>query len=145
MMPASTIEQHQEESSTNGAIQGRSGPFANLRGVQWRVNLGILPPSSSIDDLRRVTADSRRRYAGLRRRLLVDPHLPKDGSNSPDPVMDNPLSQNPVFAVQLLASEIAHGVASFGVLSLKKWLTRTYHVYIQNMGVTSRHLDAKAC
>ncbi|KAJ0031233.1 hypothetical protein Pint_14022 [Pistacia integerrima] len=95
MMPASTIEQHQEESSTNGAIPGRSGPFANLRGVQWRVNLGILPPSSSIDDLRRVTADSRRRYAGLRRRLLVDPHLPKDGSNSPDPIMDNPLSQNP--------------------------------------------------
>lgn len=71
--------------------------FANLRGVQWRVNLGILPssPSSSIDDLRRVTADSRRRYAGLRRRLLIDPHMPKDGSTSPDLVIDNPLSQNP--------------------------------------------------
>ncbi|XP_044463966.1 uncharacterized protein LOC123194685 [Mangifera indica] len=97
MMPASTIEQHQEESSSNGVVSGRSGRFANLRGVQWRVNLGILPhsSSSSIDDLRRVTADSRRRYAGLRRSLLVDPHFPKDGSNSPDPVMDNPLSQNP--------------------------------------------------
>ncbi|KAJ6296435.1 hypothetical protein OIU78_024312 [Salix suchowensis] len=35
------------------------------------------------------------RYAGLRRRLLVDPHLSKDGRNSPDPVIDNPLSQNP--------------------------------------------------
>lgn len=35
--------------------------FGNLRGVQWRMGLGILPPSSTIDDLRRVTADSRRR------------------------------------------------------------------------------------
>lgn len=35
------------------------------------------------------------RYAALRRQLLVDPHVPKDGSNSPDLVMDNPLSQNP--------------------------------------------------
>lgn len=31
----------------------------------------------------------------MRRRLLVEPHVPKDGSNSPDLVMDNPLSQNP--------------------------------------------------
>ncbi|KAL7193947.1 hypothetical protein ACSBR2_025563 [Camellia fascicularis] len=73
--------------------------FADLRGVQWRIDLGILPSlsssSSTFDDLRRVTADSRRRYAGLRRRLLVEPHIPKDGSNSPDLVMDNPLSQNP--------------------------------------------------
>lgn len=35
------------------------------------------------------------RYASLRRRLLIDPHLPKDGSKSPDLTMDNPLSQNP--------------------------------------------------
>jgi hypothetical protein len=35
------------------------------------------------------------RYAGLRRRLLVDPHMSKEGSSSPDPVIDNPLSQNP--------------------------------------------------
>lgn len=35
------------------------------------------------------------RYAALRRQLLVDPHVSKDGSNSPDLVMDNPLSQNP--------------------------------------------------
>ncbi|XP_073149350.1 uncharacterized protein [Henckelia pumila] len=76
---------------------GGSRRFVDLRGVQWRVDLGILPsyPSSSIDDLRRVTANSRRRYAALRRQLLVDPHVPKDGSNSPDLVMDNPLSQNP--------------------------------------------------
>ncbi|KAG2692020.1 hypothetical protein I3760_08G033700 [Carya illinoinensis] len=75
--------------------------FAHLRSVQWRINLGVLPSSSSsssssfIDDLRRLTADSRRRYAGLRRRLLVDPHSPKDRSSSSDLVMDNPLSQNP--------------------------------------------------
>ncbi|KAL3375933.1 hypothetical protein AABB24_002730 [Solanum stoloniferum] len=69
----------------------------DLRGVQWRIDLGILPSSldSSIHDLRRVTADCRRRYASLRRQLLIDPHVPKDGSNSPDFVMDNPLSQNP--------------------------------------------------
>ncbi|XP_031496566.1 uncharacterized protein LOC116261824 isoform X2 [Nymphaea colorata] len=36
--------------------------FCNLRGVQWRINLGVLPSiSSSIDDLRRVAADCRRR------------------------------------------------------------------------------------
>ncbi|CAH8355348.1 unnamed protein product [Eruca vesicaria subsp. sativa] len=71
--------------------------FEKLRGVRWRINLGILPssPSSSIDELRRVTADSRRRYAALRRRLLIDPHLPKKGINSPDLTIDNPLSQNP--------------------------------------------------
>ncbi|KAL0308289.1 UNVERIFIED_CONTAM: TBC1 domain family member 5B [Sesamum radiatum] len=71
--------------------------FADLRGVQWRIDLGILPssPSASVDDLRRVTANSRRRYATLRRRLLVDPHVPKDGGSSPDLVIDNPLSQNP--------------------------------------------------
>lgn len=68
--------------------------FGHLRGVRWRINLEILPSfSSSIDDLRRVTADSRRRYASLRRRLLV--HLPKGSSNSPDLVVDDPLSQNP--------------------------------------------------
>ncbi|KAG2299610.1 hypothetical protein Bca4012_011182 [Brassica carinata] len=71
--------------------------FEKLRGVRWRINLGILPssPSSTIDELRRVTADSRRRYAALRRRLLIDPHLPKKGINSPDLTIDNPLSQNP--------------------------------------------------
>uniref|UniRef100_A0A6N2KH15 Rab-GAP TBC domain-containing protein n=1 Tax=Salix viminalis TaxID=40686 RepID=A0A6N2KH15_SALVM len=79
------------------AREGIWSRFENLRGVQWRIDLGILPSpsSSSVDDLRRVTAESRRRYAGLRRRLLVDPHLSKDGRSSPDPVIDNPLSQNP--------------------------------------------------
>ncbi|XP_010277232.1 PREDICTED: TBC1 domain family member 5 homolog B-like [Nelumbo nucifera] len=74
---------------------GGESRFSNLRSVQWRINLGILPSSSSIEELRRVTADTRRRYAGLRRRLLVDPHFLKEGNNSPDLIMDNPLSQNP--------------------------------------------------
>lgn len=40
--------------------------FANLRGVQWRVNLGVLPfQASSIDDLRKATAESRRRLASV--------------------------------------------------------------------------------
>ncbi|KAK7281167.1 hypothetical protein RIF29_08908 [Crotalaria pallida] len=84
------------------SVSRRSAPenrrrFGDLRGLQWRINLGVLPSSdsTSIDDLRRVTADSRRRYASLRRRLLVEPHVPKDGSRSPNLAIDNPLSQNP--------------------------------------------------
>ncbi|URE30042.1 RabGAP TBC domain-containing protein [Musa troglodytarum] len=70
--------------------------FSSLRGVRWRIDLGILPKSpASIDDIRRVAADSRRRYAHLRRRLIVDPHLSKDESKSPDLIVDNPLSQSP--------------------------------------------------
>ncbi|KAI3701728.1 hypothetical protein L6452_27022 [Arctium lappa] len=69
--------------------------FWDLRGVQWRTDLGVLPSSSSVDDVRRVTANSRRSYAALRRRLLIDPLIPKDGSNFPDLTMDNPLSQDP--------------------------------------------------
>lgn len=85
------------ESTVVVVVEESSRRFGDLRGVQWRIDLGILPssPSSTIDDLRRVTANSRRRYASLRRHLLIDPHVPKDGSNSPDPVIDNPLSQNP--------------------------------------------------
>ncbi|CAL4999768.1 unnamed protein product [Urochloa decumbens] len=71
--------------------------FANLRSVRWRVHLGILPasPEASVDELRRATADSRRRYVSLRRRLMVDPHLPKEEDRSSNLVVDNPLSQNP--------------------------------------------------
>ncbi|KAM7267723.1 hypothetical protein ACFE04_009889 [Oxalis oulophora] len=73
----------------------------NLRSVKWRVDLGILPSSSSssIDDFRRATADSRRRYARLRRRLLFNSHLNnKEYQYDRGPnnlVIDNPLSQNP--------------------------------------------------
>ncbi|KAI4376821.1 hypothetical protein MLD38_014537 [Melastoma candidum] len=71
--------------------------FLDLRGVRWRIHLGVLPssPSSTIGDLRRFSADSRRRYASLRKSLLVDPHVTKDGIDSPDLSVDNPLSQNP--------------------------------------------------
>nr|CAD1832017.1 unnamed protein product [Ananas comosus var. bracteatus] len=70
--------------------------FGSLRGVRWRVDLGILPSSAaSIEEIRRVAADSRRRYASLRRQLLIDPHLLKDESKPPDPIVENPLSQNP--------------------------------------------------
>ncbi|KAK1417088.1 hypothetical protein QVD17_26210 [Tagetes erecta] len=73
--------------------------FQDLRGVQWRIDLGILPSSSSssssVDDFRRVTANSRRSYAALRRRLLINPHISKDERNFRDLVIDNPLSQNP--------------------------------------------------
>ncbi|XP_057979326.1 uncharacterized protein LOC131165484 [Malania oleifera] len=95
-LPESSLAASSKPECESPRSVGEDRRFVHLRGVQWRINLGILPSSSSsIDDLRRVTADSRRRYAGLRRRLLVDPHLPKDGSNSPGLVMDNPLSQNP--------------------------------------------------
>ncbi|PWZ53983.1 TBC1 domain family member 5 A [Zea mays] len=71
--------------------------FANLRSVRWRIDLGILPasPGASVDELRRAAADSRRRYVSLRRRLMVDPHLPKEEDRSSNLVVDNPLSQNP--------------------------------------------------
>lgn len=35
--------------------------FDDLRGVRWRIDLGILPSTSSVDEIRRVTADCRRR------------------------------------------------------------------------------------
>ncbi|KAJ3704603.1 hypothetical protein LUZ61_008308 [Rhynchospora tenuis] len=75
-------------------------PLPPLRSVTWRIHLGILPSSSSsssIDRLRRAAADSRRRYASLRRRLLTDaqPALAKDEHSTSDLSIDNPLSQNP--------------------------------------------------
>ncbi|XP_004487985.1 uncharacterized protein [Cicer arietinum] len=87
---------------SSDSVSRRSDPekrrFGDLRGLQWRINLGVLPSCSStasVDDLRRVTADCRRRYASLRRRLLVEPPIPKNGTNSQNLAMDNPLSQNP--------------------------------------------------
>ncbi|KAL5199777.1 hypothetical protein ABZP36_020980 [Zizania latifolia] len=71
--------------------------FPGLRGARWRADLGVLPGSASVstEEFRRAAADSRRRYANLRRRLLIDPHLSKDEENAPDLVVENPLSQNP--------------------------------------------------
>ncbi|KAI3709061.1 hypothetical protein L2E82_38794 [Cichorium intybus] len=103
MSPAAHVEPTtntlQESSESNESSPERTDlnnnrRFWDLRGVQWRTDLGVLPSSSSIDDVRRVTANSRRSYATLRRSHLIDP-LPKDGSNFPDLVMDNPLSQDP--------------------------------------------------
>nr|KYP62282.1 TBC1 domain family member 5 [Cajanus cajan] len=100
-MPPALSDPLSASPPSSDAVSRRSAPesrrFGDLRGLQWRINLGVLPSSTStsIDDLRRVTANCRRRYAGLRRRLLVEPHVPKDGANSPNLVIDNPLSQNP--------------------------------------------------
>lgn len=42
------------------------------------------------------------RYVSLRRRLMVDPHLPKEEDRSSNLVVDNPLSQNPgIFVLDL--------------------------------------------
>nr|GEY77875.1 hypothetical protein [Tanacetum cinerariifolium] len=93
----STTKGLPESSPEISEIEGNNVKrFWDLRGVQWRMDLGVLPPfDSSVDDVRRVTANSRRSYAALRRRLLIDPLIPKDGSNFPDVVIDNPLSQDP--------------------------------------------------
>lgn len=67
-----------------------------LRGLLWRLKLGVLPSySPSIEELRRAAADGRRRYAELRRRLLVDPHSMEEAHKSHQSNMDNPLSQDP--------------------------------------------------
>ncbi|CAM6093523.1 unnamed protein product [Calypogeia fissa] len=67
-----------------------------LRGVEWRVKLGILPGGdASVDRMRRATADGRRKYADLRRRLLVDPHIMDEDYTASQLRMDNPLSQDP--------------------------------------------------
>nr|XP_043623308.1 TBC1 domain family member 5-like isoform X2 [Erigeron canadensis] len=104
MSPSAPVEPTHNtmpESSSSGELspgKGDTGGFGDLRGVQWRIHLGILPCSSlasSVDHFRRVTANSRRSYAALRRRLLINPHISKDESKFRDLVMDNPLSQNP--------------------------------------------------
>lgn len=50
-------------SSSSPPSPQRTPCFRDLRGVRWRIDLGILPssPSASVIDLRRVTADLRRR------------------------------------------------------------------------------------
>ncbi|CAL9061782.1 unnamed protein product [Musa banksii] len=85
------------EPSMLGSSSTSQKRFPKLRGVRWRIDLGVLPSSlsASIDDLRCATADARRRYASLRRRMLMDFHLPRAVDRSPDLTMDNPLSQNP--------------------------------------------------
>uniref|UniRef100_A0A2P2KIH6 Uncharacterized protein MANES_14G157900 n=1 Tax=Rhizophora mucronata TaxID=61149 RepID=A0A2P2KIH6_RHIMU len=61
-MPPAAIEREAVELSRSKSGDDERRRFPNLRSVQWRIDLGILPSSSSsVDDLRRVTADSRRR------------------------------------------------------------------------------------
>lgn len=50
-----------ELSPERGELSRNRG-FWDLRGVQWRTDLGVLPSNSSVDDIRRVTANTRRRY-----------------------------------------------------------------------------------
>ena len=61
MVPA-LIESALPESSSERSVVVEDVRFKELRGVQWRLNLGILPLCSSVDDLRRVATDCRRRY-----------------------------------------------------------------------------------
>ncbi|KAJ8444237.1 hypothetical protein Cgig2_028118 [Carnegiea gigantea] len=112
-----------------GSVLGQSmaSKFSHLRGVRWRIDLGVLPssPSSTIDDLRRVTADSRRRYASLRKQLLIDPHVCKFGNDCQDLAIDNPLSQDPDFKMNFKGTRVQIGT---GIIfkckydySLKMW------------------------
>ncbi|KAI4344457.1 hypothetical protein L6164_011682 [Bauhinia variegata] len=59
--PSSVPSPSPESVSQGPALENRR--FGGLRGLLWRINLGVLPSSSSasIDDLRRAAADSRRR------------------------------------------------------------------------------------
>lgn len=67
-----------------------------LRGLRWRVLLGVLPSCPApIESLRRAAANGRRRYAELRRRLIVDPHTMEDGQRGENLSVNNPLSQDP--------------------------------------------------
>ncbi|MCO5577119.1 hypothetical protein L7F22_030942 [Adiantum nelumboides] len=67
-----------------------------LRGLRWRVLLGVLPSCPTlIEALRRAAANSRRRYAELRRRLIVNPHMIEDVQKGENLNVNNPLSQDP--------------------------------------------------
>jgi len=61
-MAPSEIEPALQEPSGSLVLSREDRRFANLRGVRWRVNLGVLPSlASSIDEFRRAAANSRRR------------------------------------------------------------------------------------
>lgn len=71
-MPAALVDPPLPKSSSVPSLSSdtvsqepapESRRFEDLRGLQWRINLGVLPssPSVSIADLRRATANSRRR------------------------------------------------------------------------------------
>eukprot|EP00250_Pteridium_aquilinum_P008807 c18221_g2_i1 orf=591-3143(-) len=71
-------------------------PEPRLRSLRWRVLLGVLPSCPApIESLRRAAANGRRRYAELRRRLIVDPHTMEDVHRGENLSINNPLSQDP--------------------------------------------------
>ncbi|KAG0448774.1 hypothetical protein HPP92_027676 [Vanilla planifolia] len=96
-MTGDTAELPLPDSCSFGRSPYGGSRFLNFRGVRWRINLGILPssPSASVEDIRRAAANSRRSYASLRRRLIMNSYTMKDGRKSPDLTLDNPLSENP--------------------------------------------------
>lgn len=93
--PRSSRSSSDRESSVESSVGGSEGGIVSLRGVQWRIKLEVFPDTMSIDELRRAAANGRRKYAELRRRLLVDPHIMEESQKGSDLSMDNPLSQNP--------------------------------------------------
>lgn len=93
--PRSSRSSPDRESSVESSVGSSEGGIASLRGVQWRIKLEVFPETTSIDELRRAAANGRRKYAELRRRLLVDPHIMEESQKGSDLSMDNPLSQNP--------------------------------------------------
>ncbi|MCO5587217.1 hypothetical protein L7F22_041164 [Adiantum nelumboides] len=82
---------------SDASVSGSDWPAEpRLRGLRWRVLLGVLPPyPTMIESLRRAAANGRRRYAELRRGLIVDPHTLEDGQKGGNLNINNPLSQDP--------------------------------------------------
>ncbi|KAH7282464.1 hypothetical protein KP509_35G031500 [Ceratopteris richardii] len=99
MLPSSQARDFDPESPrlNNASISGSHWPAeSRLRGLRWRVLLGVLPPCPApIDSLRRAAANGRRRYAELRRSLIVDPRSLEDVQKSESLIISNPLSQDP--------------------------------------------------
>lgn len=99
MPPSSHASDFDSESPrfSNASASGSDWPAEpRLRGLRWRVLLGVLPPCPTpIESLRRAAANGRRRYAELRRGLIVDPHSLEDVQKGENLTLNNPLSQDP--------------------------------------------------
>eukprot|EP00250_Pteridium_aquilinum_P011713 c20257_g1_i1 orf=703-1182(+) len=99
MPPSSHASDFDSESPrySDASVSGSDWPAEpRLRGLRWRVLLGVLPVCPApIESLRRAAANGRRRYAELRRRLIVDPHALEDVQKGDNLNVNNPLSQDP--------------------------------------------------
>ncbi|KAI5061156.1 hypothetical protein GOP47_0023661 [Adiantum capillus-veneris] len=99
MPPSSHASDFDSESPrfSDASVSGSDWPAEpRLRGLRWRVMLGVLPICpTTIESLRRAAANGRRRYAELRRGLIVDPHSSEDGQKGENLSVNNPLSQDP--------------------------------------------------